>query len=66
MPTTPEERADAAHLASVLERDGYTAGYLRSVAAGQRDTRAMPNGTERPGEHWNARLIREAAEAGEG
>lgn len=26
------------------------------------DTRAMPNGTERPGEHWNARLIREAAE----
>jgi hypothetical protein len=28
----------------------------------QRDTRAMPNGAERPGEHWNARLIREAAE----
>lgn len=26
------------------------------------DTRAMPNGTEREGEHWNARLIREAAE----
>lgn len=26
------------------------------------DLRAMPNGTERPGEHWNARLIREAAE----
>ena len=25
------------------------------------DTRAMPNGTERPGEHWNARLIRDAA-----
>ncbi|PWR13661.1 hypothetical protein DKT68_00785 [Micromonospora acroterricola] len=28
----------------------------------QPDTRAMPNGTERPGEHWNARLIREKAE----
>ncbi|GAA3751609.1 hypothetical protein [Micromonospora maritima] len=26
------------------------------------DTRAMPNGTEREGEHWNARLIREKAE----
>lgn len=26
------------------------------------DTRAMPNGSEREGEHWNARLIREAEE----
>ncbi|SCL43321.1 hypothetical protein GA0074692_6820 [Micromonospora pallida] len=25
------------------------------------DTRAMPTGTELPGEHWNARLIREGA-----
>lgn len=23
------------------------------------DKRAMPNGHERPGEHWNARLLRE-------
>jgi hypothetical protein len=26
------------------------------------DSRAMPNGSERGDEHWNARLIREAAE----
>jgi hypothetical protein len=32
------------------------------MTATEPDTRAMPNGTERPGEHWNARLIREAAE----
>lgn len=25
------------------------------------DSRAMPNGTERKEEHWNARLIREAS-----
>lgn len=30
------------------------------------DTRAMPNGTELPDEHWNARLIREAAERAAG
>lgn len=30
------------------------------------DTRAMPNGTELPGEHWNARLIREERERANG
>lgn len=60
---TEQERADAVALASTLERDGYAAGAIReAVKCPAVDTRAMPNGTERPGEHWNARLIREAAE----
>lgn len=37
----------------------YTDAEAR--AALRADKRAMPNGTERPGEHWNARLLREEA-----
>lgn len=34
-----------------------------AMAVNEIDQYAGPNGNERPGEHWNARLIREAAEA---
>lgn len=37
--------------------------YCQALPAGHNGREAMPTGRERPGEHWNARIIREDAEA---
>lgn len=63
-----------AHFGPLVNEGGHTAvaigGGLIEIdqpegfvpASAEPDMRAMPNGMERPGEHWNARLIREARE----
>jgi transcriptional regulator with XRE-family HTH domain len=53
-------RTAAIRLLDLADALGYDLALIPRDA--EPDVRAMPNGAERPGEHWNARLIREAAE----
>jgi hypothetical protein len=61
---SPDGDAIVVAYEGIPEPTRYRPGQILDVEATPEpaDTRAMPNGTERPGEHWNARLIRESAE----